>query len=128
MIKSILVPATGSGTDNVVFASALTVARAFDAHLYFLHVRVDAAAMAATMAFDGSGAAMITGLVDRMDDEANQREEKSKQLFERFCERDDDAAIKEDLNPADGSHGKNLWMCRRSPAGCGQNCSGRSSA
>jgi nucleotide-binding universal stress UspA family protein len=88
MIKSILVPATGDGTDNVVFASALALAHAFDAHLSFLHVRVDAAAMAATMAFDGSGAAMITGLVDRIDDEAKRREERSRQLFERFCERE----------------------------------------
>ena len=33
MIKTILVPATGSDTDEAVFTSALTVARAFDAHL-----------------------------------------------------------------------------------------------
>ena len=76
MIKTLLVPATGGSTDDVVFASALAVARAFDAHLNFLHVRVDAAAMAATMAQDGGGAAMITGLVDRIDEEASQREER----------------------------------------------------
>ena len=88
MIKTLLVPATGGSTDDVVFASALAVARAFDAHLNFLHVRVDAAAMAATMAQDGGGAAMITGLVDRIDEEASQREERAKQLFQRFCERE----------------------------------------
>jgi nucleotide-binding universal stress UspA family protein len=88
MFKTILVPATGSNTDDVVFASALAVARKFDAHLNFLHVRVDAAAMAATMAQDGSGAAMITGLVDRIDEEASQREERGKQAFQRFCERE----------------------------------------
>ena len=88
MIKTLLVPATGGNTDDVVFASALTVARAFEAHLNFLHVRVDAAAMAATMAQDGSGAAMITGLVDRIDEEASQRQEKARQVFERFCERE----------------------------------------
>jgi len=86
-IKTILVPATGSDTDDAVFMSALAVARAFDAHIDFLHVRVDAAAMAATMASDGSGA-MITGLVDRMEQEADQREEKAKQLFQRFCARE----------------------------------------
>jgi nucleotide-binding universal stress UspA family protein len=88
MIKTILVPATASDTDNAVFTSALAVARAFDAHLDFLHVRVDPAAMAATMASDGSGAAIITGLVDRIDGEASQREEKARQLFQRFSERE----------------------------------------
>jgi nucleotide-binding universal stress UspA family protein len=88
MIKTILVPATASNSDNVVFASALAVARAFDAHLDFLHVRVDPAAMAATMASDGSGAAMITGLVDRIDEEARQREDTARELFQRFCERE----------------------------------------
>jgi nucleotide-binding universal stress UspA family protein len=86
MIKTILVPATGSDTDDAVFMWALVVARAFEAHLDFLHVRVDAAAMAATLAADGSGA-MITGLIDRMEQEADQREEKAKQLFQRFCAR-----------------------------------------
>ena len=67
--------------------SGLAVAGAFEAHIDFLHVRVDAGAMAATMALGGSGA-MITGLVDRMEREADQREEKAKQLFQRFCARE----------------------------------------
>jgi hypothetical protein len=48
MIKTILVPATGSATDAGVFTSALAVARPLRAHLGFLHVRGDAAAFAAT--------------------------------------------------------------------------------
>ena len=87
MIKTILVPATGSNTDDAVFMSALAVARAFEAHIDFVHVRVDAGTVAATMATDGS-AAMITGLVDRMEQEADQREAKAKQLFQRFCARE----------------------------------------
>src|SRR5260370_19861544 len=66
--------------------SAEAVARALEAHIDVLHVRVDAVAIAATMASDGSGA-MITGLVDRMEQEADQREEKAKQLFQLFCAR-----------------------------------------
>ena len=66
MIKAILVPATGSNSDASVFASALAVARKFAGHIDFLHVRVDATAMAATMASDGGGAVMISGLVDRI--------------------------------------------------------------
>jgi nucleotide-binding universal stress UspA family protein len=88
MIKTILVPATGSATDTAVLTSALAVARPFAAHLDFLHVHADAAALATTMASDGSGAAMITGLIDRIEEEAGQREERAKQLFQRFCARE----------------------------------------
>ena len=87
MIKTILVPATGNQTDDAVFTSALAAARAFNAHLDFLHVRVNAGAMAAAMATDGSGAAMVSGLVDQIDQEAARREDMARQLFQRFCER-----------------------------------------
>ena len=88
MIKSILVPATGSDSDNAVFASALAIARAFDAHLDFLHVRVDPAAVAATMAMDGAGSVLVTGLVDKIEEEANRRGGTARQLLQRFCERE----------------------------------------
>jgi nucleotide-binding universal stress UspA family protein len=88
MIKTILVPATGNQTDDAVFTSALAAARAFNAHLCFLHIRVDAAAMVAAMATDGSGAAMVSGLVERIDEEATRREDTARQLFQRFCERE----------------------------------------
>lgn len=88
MIKSILVPATGSSSDPTTFAAALVVARAFGAHLDLLHVRVDAAVMAATMASDGSGAAVLTGLVERIEEEASQREAAAREQFQRFCERE----------------------------------------
>jgi len=87
MIKTILVPATGSDRDNAVFASALAVARRFSAHLECLHVRADAMATAVAMAADGSGGAMVHGLIDRLEEEASQREDKAKQLFEGFCQR-----------------------------------------
>jgi nucleotide-binding universal stress UspA family protein len=88
MIKTILVPATGSDTDAAVFSSALTAARAFGAHLDFLHVRIDAVATAAAMASEGSSAPLVSGLIDRMEEEADQREQKAKQLFEGFCQRE----------------------------------------
>lgn len=88
MIKSILVPATGSGTDDAVFAAALAVARRFDAHLDFLHVAIDAAAVATTMATDGGGAAMVGGLVEQLDQEAARREARARQMFEQFCARE----------------------------------------
>jgi len=67
MIKTILVPATGSVHDAAVFAAALTVARRFAAHLEFLHVRPDATAMAVSMAADGGGATMVGGLINRLE-------------------------------------------------------------
>jgi nucleotide-binding universal stress UspA family protein len=88
MIKTILVPASGNQTDDAVFTSALAVAQAFNAHLEMLHVRVDAAATVAAMATDGSGAVMVSGLVERIEEEATQREDTAKQLFQRFCERE----------------------------------------
>src|SRR5215470_10697688 len=88
MIKTILVPSTGSQADDRTFASALIVARALDAHLEVLHVRPDAAAMVASMATDGSGAAMTGGLVERIDEEVTRREDSANQLFQRFCERE----------------------------------------
>jgi nucleotide-binding universal stress UspA family protein len=88
MIKTILVPATGSDSDTAVFASALAVARAFAAHLEFLHVRPDAEAMAVAMASDGGGATMVGGLIDRLEEEADEREEKANRQFQSFCERE----------------------------------------
>jgi nucleotide-binding universal stress UspA family protein len=88
MIKTILVPATGSDGDISVFASALAVARRFDAHLEFLHVRPDAAAVAVSMAADGGGATMVGSLITRLEEEADQREKKANQLFQGFCRRE----------------------------------------
>ena len=88
MIKTILVPATGSDADTAVFASALAVARRFDAHLDFLHTRVDSAAIAASMASDGGGATMVGGLVERLDEEAARRETQARQMFDQFCARE----------------------------------------
>jgi nucleotide-binding universal stress UspA family protein len=88
MIKTILVPATGGDGDPSVFASALAVARRFDAHLEFLHVRPDAAAMAVGMAADGGGATMVGSLITRLEEEAEQREKTADRQFQSFCQRE----------------------------------------
>lgn len=41
-MKTILVPAGGSDTDDVTFATAYAAARCFNAHMEFLHIRVAA--------------------------------------------------------------------------------------
>jgi len=88
MIKTILVPATGRDGDIAVFASALTVARRFGAHLEFLHVRPDAAATAVSMAADGGGATIAGSLITRLEEEADARETKANQQFQDFCQRE----------------------------------------
>jgi nucleotide-binding universal stress UspA family protein len=47
MIRTIFVPASGSSTDEPVFTTALTAARALAAHVDFYHVRLSAAQAAA---------------------------------------------------------------------------------
>src|SRR5215469_10134341 len=90
MIKTILVPATGSDMDIAVFRSALAVARTFAAHLEFLHVHVDAMAIAARVNSDvgvGVGAPVI-GLVDQLEEDAGRLEAKARQGFQEFCARE----------------------------------------
>ena len=87
MIKTILVPATGSDADAGVLATALAVSRPFGAHLGFLHVRIDAATFATILPEVGS-AGVITDLITKMEEEAEQREKAAKQLFESFCQRE----------------------------------------
>jgi nucleotide-binding universal stress UspA family protein len=87
MIKTILVPATGSDMDISVFRTGLTVARAFAAHLEFLHVRVDATAMASKMLSNaefGVGDTVVR-LADQLEEDASRLEAKARQIFQEFC-------------------------------------------
>jgi len=88
MIKTILVPAMRSETDAGVFASALAVARPLGAHLGFLHICIDAATFAATITPEVSSGHVLTDMINRMEEEAQKREQKAKQLFETFCRRE----------------------------------------
>jgi hypothetical protein len=84
MIKTILVPATGSDADAGVFASALAVARPFGAHLGFLHIRVDAATFAAAIAPEVSSPQLVTDLINRMSwnpNSANRRQSSCSRAF-----------------------------------------------
>jgi nucleotide-binding universal stress UspA family protein len=108
MIKTILVPATGSDRDTVVFAAALAAARRFAAHLEFLHVRPDAAATAVSIAADGGGATLAGGLIARLEEEADAREEKANQLVVEFCQREGLALANAPLAPP----GPSAWWLR----------------
>ena len=88
MIKTILVPATGNDMDIAVFRSALTVARAFAAHLEFLHVHVDALATAMTMVSHAGVGVTVSRLADQIEEDAGRLEEKARQSFQEFCARE----------------------------------------
>jgi hypothetical protein len=84
MIKTILVPATGSDTDSGVFASALAVARPFGAHIDFLHVRIDAATFAATIMPEVSSAQVVTDLINRMKRKPNSARKRQNSCSKAF--------------------------------------------
>jgi nucleotide-binding universal stress UspA family protein len=89
MIRTILVPATASGTDAVVFDAALSVARMFCAHLAFLHVRPDPLHTIAAMGSgDMSGTIAAASLIDGWIAEVVERERQAEEQFRSFCDRE----------------------------------------
>ena len=89
MIKTILVPATGTDTDGETFAAALEAARMFEAHLDFLHVRLDTVEVAVAMTAAAGGAGALTpGLVDQLEQEVGEREAEAQHMFKEFCARE----------------------------------------
>jgi len=87
MFKSLLVPALGNDADEPALNAAAAIARGFAAHIDALHVRLDAAEMAVAMAADtsGAGSAISAGLIDDLEKNIREREQRAKQTFSRFC-------------------------------------------
>ena len=85
MIRTILVPSTGNDSDRTVLASALAVARQFGAHVDVLHSRVDALSIGSMVSAEATSAKLIADLIERIETEADEREQRAKQLFESFC-------------------------------------------
>lgn len=87
MIKTILVPAAGTAADLAAFGAALAVARNFAAHLDVLHVRLDPVEVAVAMTSDaaGAGGTLVTGLIERLEQDASEREARSREIFANFC-------------------------------------------
>jgi nucleotide-binding universal stress UspA family protein len=101
MIKTILVPATGTDADVVTYASALLLARMFAAHLDVLHVRLDTVDVAVAMTADaGGGGALTPGLIEQLEQEVDEREAKAQRVFAEFCAREGLDII---AAPADGT-------------------------
>jgi len=85
MIKTILVAATGNDGDAATFAAALAIARPFAAHLEMLHVRLDPVAIAVAMTTDAGGGALAAGLIEQLEADSKEREQKAHEIFTRFC-------------------------------------------
>jgi nucleotide-binding universal stress UspA family protein len=85
MIKTILVPATGSDSDLPVFGSALSIARLFGAHIDALHAHLDPVEVAVRLTSDTAGTPLVGGMIERLEEDFRAREERAKRLFENFC-------------------------------------------
>jgi len=87
MIKTILVPATGSDTDPATYPDAFAVARIFGAHVDALHVAADPLEVAVTVSGDGGGASgmLLERLIDDMKAEIDQRERDAHRIFVDAC-------------------------------------------
>jgi nucleotide-binding universal stress UspA family protein len=84
MIKSILVAATGADTDRISLRTALKIARDFSSHIDVLHVRLDAVDVAVKTA-SGQGGPLVEHLIQQLEQDARDREERARQFFEEFC-------------------------------------------
>jgi nucleotide-binding universal stress UspA family protein len=93
MPRIILLPISGSPADAEVFATALTLGRAFDAHFVALHVRPDVRRDVASLAAsDGGMASGIDGMISRMEADADTREKAASDAWHAFCAQNDIAA------------------------------------
>jgi len=84
-IRTIMVPLTGGESCKTAAESAARVAKAFNGHLFGLHVRSDAAASVPYVA-DGLTADLVHELVSSAEQEGARRGERAKQIFETVCE------------------------------------------
>lgn len=95
-MKTILVLASGDGTDRAVFSTALAVAKPLHANLECLHVRIDPAEAAAYTPYTpfATGPALQAAL-DDLEVEGRRRAAAALHHFEELCERESiDIAIK----------------------------------
>ena len=90
MFKTILVPVSGSRTDDAVFATALALARPFGAHLQFLHVRLTPATAArAVPQFAFCRGAAISHELDRLQSLIDELATSARQHVDDFCKAQD---------------------------------------
>jgi hypothetical protein len=88
MFRTILVPASGSDTDVVVFATALTAARPYRAHLEFFHVCVSAGeALRYTPHASFARGEALHNVLQEFKQESEHRSEAAQGHVRDFCKR-----------------------------------------
>lgn len=100
MFKYILVPATGSDTDDPVFRAAAALARVDGAHLVFLHVGLDVEKLIVPIASAEFGGGTGFGeFVTSMEQDATARRDRARDAVRAFCA---DQNIAMSATPAEG--------------------------
>jgi nucleotide-binding universal stress UspA family protein len=82
-IRKILLPLTGTGAGEAALTAALMTARAYDAHVTALHVRVDSRDVA-PLAGEGLSGAMIEEMMAATEKESSDRAHAVRAMFDRF--------------------------------------------
>jgi nucleotide-binding universal stress UspA family protein len=82
-IRKLLLPLTGTAAGEAALATALTIARSWNAHVTALHVRVDSRDVA-PLAGEGLSGAMIEEMMSATEKESNERAHAVRAMFERF--------------------------------------------
>jgi nucleotide-binding universal stress UspA family protein len=82
--RRLLLPLTGTAAGESALATALMVARIWNAHVHCLHVRVDARDVA-PLAGEGLSGAMIEEMMAATERESGERASRVRALFERFA-------------------------------------------
>src|ERR1043166_7619365 len=134
MMRSLLVPVTGTEADLTALTTALEIARDFSAHIDALHVRLHAVDVAVKTA-SGQGGPLVEHLIQQLEQDAHERETRARRTFEDFCNREnvprvDMPGSEQAVSPSAqwhvetgdepgtvGSHGMlaDLVICARSP-------------
>ncbi len=82
-IRRVLLPLTGTAAGEAALATALMVARKWDAHLTALHVRIDSRDVA-PLAGEGLSGAMIEEMMSATEKESSERGNAVRSMFDRF--------------------------------------------
>lgn len=85
-IRKLLLPLTGTAAGEAALATALTIARRWNAHVLALHVRVDSRDVA-PLAGEGLSGAMIEEMMSATEKESSDRAHAVRSMFERFVAR-----------------------------------------
>lgn len=96
-VRKILLPLTGTAAGEAALATALQVARLWDAHVTALHVRVDARDVA-PLAGEGLSGAMIEEMMAATEKESEARSNAVRAMFECFVRRHGVAAADPNLH------------------------------